>query len=92
MTGEFVLYCTVHLKMIQSKKMSLVCPLQNIHVCFHIYFYLLGCQEILLLLKGGQALEWAAQGCGGLTVPGGAQETFRCCTKGCGLVGNTGDM
>jgi len=35
-------------------------------------------------------LEWAAQGDGGVTVPGGIQETFRCCTKGHGLVGNTG--
>ena len=91
MTGEFVLYCTVHLKMIQSKKMSLVCPLQNIHVCFHIYFYLLGCQEILLLLKGGQALEWAAQGCGGVTGPGGVQGMFGRCVEGHGLMRTIGD-
>jgi len=25
-------------------------------------------------------LEWVAQGGGRITVPGGAQETFRCCT------------
>ena len=36
------------------------------------------------------ALEWAAQGGGGVTVPGSAQETFRC-TEGRGLVGNVGD-
>jgi len=36
-------------------------------------------------------LEWAAQGGGGVTIPGGVQETLRCCTEGCGLVGNTGD-
>ena len=36
-------------------------------------------------------LQWAAQGCGGVTAPGGAQETFRCCTEGHGLVGNIGD-
>ena len=24
-------------------------------------------------------------------IHGGVQETFRCCTEGCGLVGNTGD-
>ena len=35
-------------------------------------------------------LEWAAQGGGGVTVPGGVQETLRCCTKGRGLVGNIG--
>jgi len=29
----------------------------------------------------------AAQGGGGVTIPGGVQETFRCCTKGHGLVG-----
>ena len=30
-------------------------------------------------------LEWSVQG-GEVTVPGGVQETFRCCTKGHGLV------
>ena len=33
----------------------------------------------------------AAQGGGGVTVPGGVQEVFRCCAEGHGLVGNTGD-
>ena len=33
-------------------------------------------------------LEWAAQGGGGVTISGGVQETFRCCTEGHGLVGN----
>jgi len=36
-------------------------------------------------------LERAAQGGGGVAVPGGVEETFRCCTEGCGLVENTGD-
>ena len=36
-------------------------------------------------------LEWAAQGGDGVTVPGGVQEVFRCCTEGHGLVGNIGD-
>jgi len=36
-------------------------------------------------------LERAAQGGGGVTVPEGVQETFRCFTEGCGLVGNTAD-
>jgi len=40
--------------------------------------------------------EWSGagmgcQGCSGVTVPGGVQETFRCCTEECGLVGNTGN-
>ena len=43
------------------------------------------------LRKNGQALKWAAQGHCGITVTGGAQETFRCCTQGCGLVGNIAD-
>ena len=30
-------------------------------------------------------------GGGGFTIPGGVQETFRCCTEGHGLVGNIGD-
>ena len=36
-------------------------------------------------------LERAAKGGGGISVPGGVQETFRCCMEGCGLVGNVGD-
>jgi len=29
-----------------------------------------------LLPENGQALQWAAQGGGGLTIPGGVQDTF----------------
>jgi len=36
-------------------------------------------------------LERAAQGGGGVTVPGGIQETCRCGTEGHGLLGNTGE-
>lgn len=32
-------------------------------------------------------LGWAAHGGGGVTIPGGVQEAFRCCTEGYGLVG-----
>ena len=35
-------------------------------------------------------LEWAAWGGGGVTIPGGVQETFSCCTEGHGLVDNIG--
>lgn len=35
-------------------------------------------------------MERAAQGGDGVTVPGGVEETFRCCTGGHGLVGNIG--
>ena len=38
-----------------------------------------------------QALEQTAQRGGGVTIPGGLQKTFRCCTEGHGLVVNTGD-
>jgi len=31
--------------------------------------------------------NWAAQGGGGVTVPGGVQQTFRCCIEEHGLVG-----
>jgi len=31
------------------------------------------------------------RGDGGVTTPGGVQETFRCCTEGHGLEGNIGD-
>ena len=34
-----------------------------------------------LLQKSDWVLEWAAQGGGGVTAPGGAQEMFRCGTK-----------
>ena len=50
-----------------------------------------GRQEILLILKGGQALEWAAQGGGGVTDPGGVQGTFGRCVEGHGLVRTIGD-
>ena len=36
-------------------------------------------------------LEWAAQVGGGVTNPGGVEETFRCCTEGRDLAGNIGD-
>ncbi|KAK4828861.1 hypothetical protein QYF61_000989 [Mycteria americana] len=39
------------------------------------------------LLKGGQALEQAAQRGGAITIPGGVQKTCRCGTSGHGLVG-----
>jgi len=37
------------------------------------------------LQKSGQVLEWAAQGGGGVTNPGGVQGRFRH-VEGCGLV------
>ena len=40
--------------------------------------------------ESGQMLERAAQGGGGVTAPGGVQETFLCCTEGRGLVGTIG--
>ena len=43
------------------------------------------------LQKGGQALEWAAQGGGGVTDPGGVQGTFGRCVEGHGLVRTIGD-
>ena len=45
-----------------------------------------GCWEILLR-ESSPAQEWAVQACGGVTIPAGVQETFRCCTRGRGLVG-----
>jgi len=48
-------------------------------------------QEELLLQKGGQVLEQAAQGGGEVTNPGGFQEMFKCCIEGHGLVGNIDD-
>jgi len=42
-------------------------------------------QEKLLLQESGQVLERAAQGGGVVTIPGGVQETFRCCHKVHGL-------
>ena len=35
-------------------------------------------------------MEQAAQGGGGVTIPGGVQETGQCCTEGHGLMGNIG--
>ena len=41
------------------------------------------CQELeeQLLQKSARALEQAAQGGGGITFPGGVQETWRCGTR-----------
>ena len=39
-----------------------------------------------------EALEWAAQGGGGVTNPGGVQGTFGCCVEGHGLVRTIGDV
>ena len=50
-----------------------------------------GCQEILLILKSGQALEWAAQGGGEVADPGGVQGMFGRCVEGHGLVRPIGD-
>jgi len=36
-------------------------------------------------------LKCVAQGGDRVTDPGGVQETFKCCTEGHGLVGDTGD-
>jgi len=44
----------------------------------------------ILLQESGQTLEQTAQGGGGVIITGGVQETFRCCTEGHGLVGNSG--
>jgi len=40
-----------------------------------------------VIRKSGEALTQAAQGGGGVTVPGDVQEMWRCGTEGCGLVG-----
>jgi len=44
-----------------------------------------------ILSLNGQALEWAAEGSGWVTVPEGVQEKFRSCTKQYGLVEHIGD-
>ena len=36
-------------------------------------------------------MEWAAQGGGGITNPGGVQGTFECCVEGHSLVRSIGD-
>ena len=51
-----------------------------------------GAAKKFLLQKRGQVLEWAAQGGGGATAQRSVQEMFRCCTEGCGVVGNIGDV
>ena len=42
-------------------------------------------------LKGGEALEWAAQRGGGVTDPLGVQGVFEHCVEGHGLVRTIGD-
>jgi len=43
-------------------------------------------QEKILHRRSGDALAWAAQGGGGVTIPGGLQEKGRCGTEGHGLL------
>ena len=43
-----------------------------------------GYKEKFLLIKSGEAVAQAAQGDGGVTVPGGVQELCGCGTEGCG--------
>ena len=47
--------------------------------------------EILLLCKGGQALEWAVQSGGGVADPGGVQRASGCCVEGHGLARTIGE-
>jgi len=47
-----------------------------------------GYWEIFLFQESGQTLEQAAQGGGGVTIPGGVQETWGCGIEG--LVGMVG--
>ena len=49
-----------------------------------------GYYEEFLLRKSDEALEEAAQGSGGVTIPGGVHEKGRCGTEGHGVVGNIG--
>jgi len=44
-----------------------------------------GHQEEFILRKSGEVLAQAAQGAGGVTIPGGVQEPCECGTEGCGL-------
>lgn len=46
----------------------------------------IGYQEEFLHGKVGKALEWAVQGGGGVTVPGGVRGMTGHCTWGCGRV------
>jgi len=68
------------------------CLISNAHGMIPIGF--LGWQWISwrweVLQQSGNALEWAAQGGGGVTVPGGVQEMWRCSTEEHGLVGMVG--
>lgn len=53
----------------------------------------IGYQKAFLHGEGGQSLEWAAHGGGGVPTPGGIQETCRCSSEGYGLVmGSTGQV
>jgi len=54
-----------------------------------------GYQEILIFRRNGDALAQAAQGGGGVTIPGGAQELWSCGTEDhgqCAWWGGLGDL
>lgn len=58
----------------------------NAEVCCACWGY----EGKIILRERVKALAKAAQGNGGVTIPGGIPEPWRCCTEGCGLVGNIG--
>ena len=58
---------------------------------FSIYYcYLLSIIE-RTKTKNRVRMEWVALGGGGITIPGGVQETFRCCTEHHGVVESISD-
>jgi len=53
--------------------------------------FILDVKKYCFFRKSGQALDWAAQGDGGFTNPGGVQGMLRRCVEGQGLVRAIGD-
>ena len=49
-----------------------------------ILYFRLNIKKKFVLVKSGEALEQAARGGGGVTVPGGVQGMWRCGTETCG--------
>ena len=61
----------------------MIAHIDHVVTCQHFF--------LLLLWKGGQALEWAAQRGDGVTDPAGVQRMFGCCIEGHGLARTIGD-
>lgn len=72
--------------------LSCFCPWLESWIILNTAHQTMAYQEEFLHGERGQGLEWAAQGSGGVPMPGGISEISRCGTKGHGQVTQPGRL